>query len=75
MLTVSCVVLWLQFLPGAFLPHNIRLLALAELPEDALRAQSPAGCLGSGTLCGAHGQTGMRETPARIGSSEEPSAP
>lgn len=47
-------ILHLQLLTGAFLLPNVRLLALAELCEVTLRAQSLAGCLGSRALSGTH---------------------
>ena len=64
-----------RLLTAAFLRLSIRLLVLAELPEDALRAQSLAGCLGSGALCWARRHPGMWGIPARMGSSEDSPLP
>lgn len=64
-------VLWVRLLSAAFLLLNIRLFVLAALPEDALRAQSLAGCLGSGALCWARRLTELWGIPARMGSSED----
>lgn len=61
-------VLCLQLLTSAFLLPNISLLALAELREVALRAQSLPSCLGSGALSRTHVAHWNVGVPARLGS-------